>query len=144
TAKDTPDDACTATVLRQYGLSLFRRPPAEARLTELVSVAHKTAEEHHDFYAGLRMALVGLLAAPDFLFRVDQVSIAHPGQPALDDYSKAARLSYFLWNAEPDAELLAAAARGDLESRRGLAAQVDRMLASPRLDEGVRAFFTDF
>jgi len=143
-AGDTPDDICTATVLRQYGLSLFRRPPTEARLTELVAVAHKTAEEHRDFYAGLRMALVGLLAAPDFLFRVDQVSTAHPGQPTLDDYSKAARLSYFLWNAEPDAELLAAAARGDLDGRRGLAAQVDRMLASPRLDDGVRAFFTDF
>lgn len=143
-AGDAPDDACTRAVLRHYGLSLFRRPPTEERVAELVTVARKTAEGHHDFYAGLRMALVGLLAAPDFLFRVDQVSTPQPGQPALDDYSKAARLSYFLWNAEPDAPLLAAAAKGDLDSRSGLAAQVDRMLASPRLDDGVRAFFTDF
>ena len=143
-ADNTPDDACTATVLRRYGLSLFRRPPTDARLSELVTVANKTTEEHRDFYAGLRMALVGLLAAPDFLFRVDLVTMAHPGQPTLDDYSKAARLSYFLWDAEPDAELLAAAAQGDLDSRSGLARQVDRLIASPRLDDGVRAFFTDF
>jgi hypothetical protein len=143
-ADNTPDDACTATVLRRYGLSLFRRPPTDARLSELVTVANKTTEEHRDFYAGLRMALVGLLAAPDFLFRVDLVTMAHPGQPTLDDYSKAARLSYFLWDAEPDAELLAAAAQGDLDSRSGLARQVDRLIASPRLDDGARAFFTDF
>jgi hypothetical protein len=38
---------------------------------------------------------------------------------------------------------LAAAANGDLDRRRGLARQVDRMLESPRLKDGVRAFFSD-
>src|SRR5262249_12217938 len=39
--------------------------------------------------------------------------------------------------------LLTAAARGDLHTKTGLAKQVDRLLASPRLEAGVRAFFSD-
>ena len=145
-ALNAPDDACTLTVLRRFGLPLLRRPPTEARLAELVEIAHKTTEEHQDLYAGLKMALVGILASPDFLFRVDLAGAGQdrPEQISLDDYSKATRLSFFLWNATPDAELLAAAARGDLERRSGLTAQVDRLLASPRLEDGVRAFFSDF
>jgi hypothetical protein len=37
-----------------------------------------------------------------------------------------------------------AAAKGELNNPRGLNRQVDRMLASPRLESGVRAFFVDF
>src|SRR5262249_26221239 len=38
---------------------------------------------------------------------------------------------------------LAAAQSGQLNTQKGLAREVDRMLASPRLEAGVRAFFTD-
>lgn len=145
-ATDAPDDSCSLAVLRKFALPLFRRPPTDARLAELVAIAHKAAEEHRDYYAGLKTALVGLLASPDFLFRVDIVKATRERADGLsiDDYSKAARLSYFLWDAEPDAELLAAAARGDLDDDSKLAVQVDRLIASPRLEDGVRAFFTDF
>ena len=55
----------------------------------------------------------------------------------------AARLSYLLWNTTPDAELIEAVERGELIDDEGLARQVDRMLASPRIEESVRAFFSD-
>ena len=61
----------------------------------------------------------------------------------MDAYSKASRLSFFLWDTTPDAELLAAAEKGDLDSDSGIAAQVNRMTNSPRLASGVRAFFSD-
>jgi Protein of unknown function (DUF1588)/Protein of unknown function (DUF1592)/Protein of unknown function (DUF1585) len=48
-----------------------------------------------------------------------------------------------LWNRGPDEELLAAAERGELADPEGLARQVDRMLASERLADGVRAYFED-
>src|SRR3546814_8548300 len=62
---------------------------------------------------------------------------------SLDGYSKSTRLSYFLINSTPDAELLRAAAAGELDSRRGVAKQVDRLIASPQFERGVRAFFYD-
>jgi hypothetical protein len=52
-------------------------------------------------------------------------------------------LSFLLWNTTPDAELLRAAQNGELHTVAGLTKQVDRLLASPRLEAGVRAFFDD-
>ena len=48
-----------------------------------------------------------------------------------------------MWNSTPDAELLQAAEKGDLNTAAGLGKQVDRLMASPRLDAGMRAFFND-
>src|ERR1019366_6898296 len=48
-----------------------------------------------------------------------------------------------LWDAAPDPQLLAAADSGELNTEKGLARQVDRLLASPRLGAGVRGFFVD-
>jgi hypothetical protein len=48
-----------------------------------------------------------------------------------------------LWNSTPDEALLAAAERGELATEQGRERQVERMMASPRFERGVRAFFTD-
>ena len=99
-----------------------------------------------DFYAGLETALTTLLLSPEFLFRVE-VAEPDPNAPQrqrLTAASMASRLSYFLWNTTPDEELLAAAERGELVDDAGLARQVDRLLASPRLEAAVRAFFSDW
>jgi hypothetical protein len=68
---------------------------------------------------------------------------AGPSAGRLTDYSLASRISFFLWNAPPDNELLDAAGNGELQTPEGLARQVDRMIASPRFADGVRAFFID-
>src|SRR6185312_15835890 len=68
---------------------------------------------------------------------------ARPGRERLDAYSLASRLSLFLWNADPDDELLKAAESGELMTPKGRAKAIDRMLSSPRLEAVVRAFFDD-
>jgi hypothetical protein len=62
---------------------------------------------------------------------------------ALDPYSRATRLSYLMWNSAPDGELLRAAEAGELNTAAGLSKQVDRLMASSRLEVGMRAFFND-
>ena len=86
-----------------------------------------------------------MLESPQFLFRreIAEADPHHPGAYRLDAYSKASNLSFFLWNAGPDAKLMAAAHDGRLDTDAGLAREVDRMLQSPRLASGVRAFFSD-
>ena len=88
---------------------------------------------------------ISLLAAPEFLFRVERAEPVPgaPGQQRLTADTLAARLSYFLWNAGPDEALRAAAAAGELTDEAVLARHVDRLLASPRFEAGVRAFFDD-
>lgn len=142
--KKAADDACARQFLADAGLLLYRRPLTESELAELAGGAKLSAETTHDFYAGLEDSLSTMMQSPEFLFRWE-VRAPNNGKDdwQIDAYSKASRLSFFLWNSAPDMKLLTAAKRGELDSARGLAREVDRMLASPRLEQGVRAFFYD-
>jgi hypothetical protein len=138
-----PDDACTAQVLGQYGRMLYRRPLTSDEIKASVTLSHGLAKQQNDFYAGLRYGLASLLQSPDFIFRMENTVPAGNKQWALDPYSRATRLSYLMWDSAPDAELLQAAEKGELNTAAGLEKQVDRLMASPRLDSGMRAFFND-
>jgi hypothetical protein len=133
-----PDDSCAGTILRHYGLLLFRRPLTDAELDNRVGLSRTMTTRTNNFYEGLRYSLSMLLQLPDFIFRTE---VGDNG--TLDSHSRATRLSFLLWNTTPDPELLRAAASGELNARDGLAKQVDRLMASPRLDAGMRAFFDD-
>ncbi|GAB3275729.1 hypothetical protein GCM10027297_10670 [Parahaliea aestuarii] len=138
-------DACIDEVIQHYGSQLFRRPLSRAEQDQRVAVAEEVMAKGGDHYQALEYALASLLVSPEFLFRVERVEPVpeHPDEARLTAWSRASRLSYFLWNSTPDAELLAAAERGDLYTRQGLEAQVHRLLESPRLEPGMRAFFAD-
>lgn len=86
------------------------------------------------FEAGIRTAIEAMLASPHFLLRIErQPRRVGPGDVyALDDVALARRLSFFLWGANPDDELLALAAKGRLSQDRVLVRQAQRMLSDPR------------
>ena len=140
-----PDDACATRFFTRTGALLYRRPLAQEELRQAVTLARIASTTLKSFYDGLEMSLAGMLESPQFLFRTELAEPEPAGSGAyrLDAFSKASQLSFLLWNSAPDAQLLAAAADGRLETRSGLAHEVDRMLASPRLEAGVRAFFAD-
>lgn len=138
-----PDDVCAAHVFNHYGLALFRRPLTSDELQSRVKLAANMTRASGDFYTGLRYGLASLLQSSNFLFRVEVAVPDGARNYSLDPYSRAARLSYLFWNTTPDTELLTAAETGALSTPAGLGAQVDRLMASPRLDTGMRAFFSD-
>ncbi|WP_262696452.1 DUF1592 domain-containing protein [Kordiimonas aquimaris] len=144
-SEDAADNVCATEFLSKTGRLLFGRALNDAEITAYVASAETAAESLEDFYRGLATALEGMLISPDFLFVLENAEPdpRTPGKLRLDAYSVASRLSYFFWNASPDAELLDAAESGELQTEDGLARAVDRMLASPRLDSGMRAFFDD-
>jgi Protein of unknown function (DUF1592)/Protein of unknown function (DUF1588)/Protein of unknown function (DUF1595)/Protein of unknown function (DUF1585)/Protein of unknown function (DUF1587) len=139
------DGACARLFIEKYGERLFRRPLTKSETLARLRTASTGAKQSNDFYAGLKLALTSLLLAPEFLFRVEtaEPDPGHPGQYRLDGYTKAARLSFLLWDSAPDQELLAAARSGAIHTEAGLKQQLSRMVSSPRFEDGVRAFFTD-
>jgi hypothetical protein len=137
------DDSCAAQVFSHYGLMLFRRPLTGDELQSRVKLAANMTKASGDFYTGLRYGLASLLQSSNFLFRMEVAVPAGGKDYTLDAYSRAARLSYLMWDTTPDAELLKAAETKQLDTPAGLGAQVDRLMASPRLDTGMRAFFSD-
>lgn len=144
-AEDRADDACASAFLGRVGRLLFRRPLGPVDLERQVAAAREGAALSGSFYTGLALSLETMLVSPHFLFDIDgtEPDPSRPGEARLDGWSKAARLSFFLWDTTPDALLLEAAARGELHDAAGLARQVDRMIASPRLEASVRTFFFD-
>jgi len=136
------DHACASQVIAHYGELLYRRPLTQQEIADKTKLADDLAKSSGNFYGGLRYGLASLLQAADFLFRMEFAVPDGKGY-TLDPASRASRLSYLLWNTTPDDELLRAAQSGELGTQAGVAKQVDRMMASPRLETGVRAFFTD-
>ena len=139
------DRACAAKFLKAAGRLLYRKPLTDALLAGIVEKAAANADQLKDFYAGLGIALEGMLISPNFLMVADRAEPdpRHKGEQRLDAYSLASRLSFYLWNAAPDDFVLKAAESGEILTPKGRAKVVDMMLASPRLTAGMRAFFDD-
>lgn len=141
----TFDEPCARTFLGRVGRLLFRRPLSDAELALRVEAVRQGTTDLGDFHRGLSSALASMLVAPQFLYVVDSTEPdpSQPSQIRLDAYATASRLSFFLWNTTPDDDLLTAAADGRLHTADERGAHIDRMLASPKVKNGVRAFFAD-
>ena len=139
------DGDCTREFISTVGFHLFRRSLSEYEIGSYSAMASKATESLGGFYIGLQAALVGMMVSPDFLFRIERSvpSQETPGIRRLDAWSRASRLSFFLWNTTPSPALLQAAQSGELMFEAGLDEQVQQMIASPRIEDGLRAFFSD-
>lgn len=147
TPKDAalPDDACARATLAPIGRYVFRRPMTEGEQTAFVRMAGGATKQSGSFYGGLELALSAMLVSPDFLYVVESAEPdpTRKGQLRLDNYSRASRLSFLLWNTTPNQALLVAAEQGQLVDPDKMQAIAAEMVKSPRLEAGVRAFFSD-
>lgn len=139
------DATCAGAALTPLGRFLFRRPLTTAEQAFYVKLASDAAGPTGSFYKGLELSLAAMLVSPKFLYIIESAEPdpTHPGQLRLDNYSRAARLSYLLWNSTPNETLLKAAEQGRLTDQKQLETLAGQMVKSPRLEQGVRAFFSD-
>jgi hypothetical protein len=130
-----PSNACAARFVREFGLKAFRRPlePSEQKRYEALLNTEK------DFIKGAQLVVEAMLQSSSFLFRLDETS-----EPKWKPYVTASRLSYALWDSMPDAELFAAAARGDLATPQGVEKAARRLLDHPRAKEGLNDFVSQW
>ena len=131
----TPAQArpCAQSIITRLATEAYRRPLTDEDRRGLMSL-YDASSADGGFEAGVRGALEGLLASPDFVFRFERAPADATAGKAyrLRDTDLASRLSFFLWSSPPDRALLAAAQRGALSQPAGLEREVRRMLADPR------------
>ncbi|MBC2667821.1 DUF1592 domain-containing protein [Novosphingobium piscinae] len=141
----TPDRACLRPTLDRLGRLLFRRPLSPDEGAFYADLADRAATAGGSVDRGLELALAAMLVSPHFLYVIERAEPdpAAPGRFRLDNPSRAARLSFTLWNTTPHAALLDAAAAGELTDPARLRAMAGQMVASPRFASGIRAFFAD-
>ena len=124
---------CAEKIIARLGAEAYRRPLGVTDTRDLLTFFDAGAKEG-GFEAGVRTALQATLASPDFVFRVERpASPTPPGETyRISDIALASRLSFFLWGAPPDQELVDVAIQGRLSNPDVLQAQTRRLLADPR------------
>ena len=124
---------CAYEIISGLATRAFRRPATPEDLEGLMQM-YDLGRRSGDFENGIRTAVQTLIAMPDFVFRFERVPDGvQPGDSyPISDLELATRLSYFLWSAGPDDELIEIASQGRLRDEGVLEQQVRRMLADPR------------
>ena len=132
-------DECYASFVDGVGLLLLRRPvraTERAVFSDLFAVAQ---DEGEGFEAGAALVMRAMLQSPSFLYRLESQTGPNPGDGReVDGFELATRLSFLVWNAAPDQELLDLATAGGLAGQ--VEAQLDRLLAHPRAQRAFRQY----
>ncbi len=131
------DAGCRAKFVRAFGLKTFRRPLTEPEQRRYEALFAEEAKRNGQFLAGAQVVVEAMLQAPAFLFRPEKGG-------KWGQYDLAGRLSYFLWDTMPDAELFQAAAAGELGSKEKVGRQARRMLGDPRARQALDEFVSEW
>ena len=115
-------------IVGRFGKAAYRRPLTPTELSAVLAVYRKRVANYSP-YEAVKSAYLATLLSPSFLFRFER---RERGQSPVVGGELAVRLSYFLWSAPPDAELLAIASAGKLREPEMLRQQVRRMLADTK------------
>lgn len=112
-------------LLTRFAERAFRRPLRPQEANGFIKLAETHFADSKNFDEAVLLGIRAILTAPQCLLLEEEVGL-------LNDYALAARLSYFLWSAPPDQELLLLAKQKQLTQPNVLRSQVARMLESPR------------
>jgi len=126
------DGACAVQSLVPALERLHRHPLDSALQARLTTLADAAFDDGASAEEAASLVLWSALNSPEFLL----VGTSPDASGQLTGFELAERLALALWSSVPDAELLAAAADGSLDTEAGLEAQARRMLADP--DKGAR------
>jgi uncharacterized protein DUF1592/uncharacterized protein DUF1588/uncharacterized protein DUF1595/uncharacterized protein DUF1585/uncharacterized protein DUF1587 len=141
---DAAAPGCRDQFLSTFGERAFRRPLAADELTSfqgLFELGADLVQSGDAFKDGVRLSVEAFLQSPQFLYRTDASSSANgEGRIPLGDWEIASRLSYFLYDSMPDAELFEAARSGQLRTPEQVEDQARRMLNAPRVLDKLVSF----
>lgn len=135
------NDACVQDFVARVGLNAWRRPVAQEELERYLELGRTVATETGLASEGTRAIVSAILQSPYFLYRVELGEGASSSE--LSPYEMASRMSFLLWGAAPDSQLLEAAANGALDSPEGRAVEAQRLLDSERFSDGISDLATD-
>jgi hypothetical protein len=145
TDTDSSNDAtCLTAFIQNFGARALRRPVTAADVSFYSGVYGTDTKADPAAYADV---ITALLSSPELLYFVEHgdAAVANaPGVYTLTAFELASRLSYQVWDAAPDAELLAAAADGSLLTPAVYQKQVDRLYADSRAQAALHRFFADY
>jgi hypothetical protein len=144
--KAPPTDGQIETAIAYQFQTVLKRAPTAEEKARFVALMKKNMADAGQS-VGARYALAAVLLLPEAVFRME-VGTGKPdakGRLRLAPREIAFALAYALTDRRPDAELLAAAATGGLDTDAGVARQVHRLLNDPKLEKPrILRFFREY
>jgi hypothetical protein len=127
------EEPCARKIVASLGSRAFRRPVGPADIDVLMEF-YRAGRAEGEFDRGIELALARILASPQFIYRVEEEPAnLKPGDVyRISDTDLASRLSFFLWSAGPDDELMRLATAGRLKDPAVLEQQARRLLGDQR------------
>jgi len=125
---------CAKKIFASLASRAYRRPANDTDVERMLTFYQRRRNKGGDFEGGIESAIQLILASPEFLYRFesDPDNMPAGGVRPLTDFELASRLSFFLWSAAPDDELLKVAGEKKLHDPRVLEQQVRRLLQDPK------------
>ncbi|RYD32302.1 MAG: DUF1592 domain-containing protein, partial [Verrucomicrobiaceae bacterium] len=123
--------------LEAFAGRAYRRPLTDSDRKPVRALYEKRLAEKATPRQAALDALKLILCSPSFIYLSE---ITDESSKALKPHDLATRLSYALWNAPPDAQLLASAGSGKLTQDAELEKQIQRMLADSRVSGFIDGF----
>lgn len=122
TVQSTQPEADAHTLLTRFLPKAFRRTVKPEEIQPYLSLLRSRLAAKDCFEEAMRRVYLAVFTSPEFLFHAPD--------------SLASRLSYWLWNGPPDAQLLTA----DLKEPAVIHKEVDRLLADKRCERFIEDF----
>ncbi|RLT17750.1 MAG: DUF1592 domain-containing protein, partial [Planctomycetota bacterium] len=137
---DPTDPKYARGIVERFATNAFRRPLSSIEKSQLEAILETELRSGRSLAKSIQETLLVVLTSPQFLY-ITETSQGPQAEP-LDEWELASKLSYFLWNAPPDTELLGLAREGQL--RKGLDHQIDRLLADRRSESFADSFVSEW
>jgi len=136
------DDGCMKRFIERKGAWLLRGPLDKHEVESYLAVTRAVKRAGGDFEEGVRYVVLAMLQSPRFIYRMEQQT-DEPDR-VRSEFELASRLSYIIWGAPPDRQLMDAAVTFGLSDRALAARQVERMLRDPRAVEQSLRFASEW
>ncbi|WP_437590918.1 DUF1592 domain-containing protein [Sorangium sp. So ce1000] len=130
---------CARDFIRTFGAKAYRRPLTEAEV-QSYEERFTAGSDGYTFEDGIEWVVFSMLQSPNVLYRVEFGNASTGDVTEPTPYEMASRLSYLVWQSQPDEELMRAAEADELGTPEQLEAQVRRMLADPKADRLLEYF----
>jgi hypothetical protein len=130
-------------LLKPMGTWILRGPLQDREIIAYRGISTSVASVSGTFKEAVGYMIQAMLQSPRFIYRIENQRGDGSTWP-IDDYELASRMSYIIWGASPDKELMRATKDGALSDPRQLEVQAQRMLQDPRAIDRSLQFITEW
>ena len=130
-------------LISKMGKWILRGPLSEREIVIYRGLATSVASNGGGFDEAMSLVIEAMLQSPRFVYRMENQQRLQSGG-SVGPYEMASRMSYILWGAPPDEELMKAADANSLQNESQIESQIQRMLKDSRTKRRSKQFLSEW